>query len=76
MRYSAINLTDPAALRADDFQSSCNSRQDKMLELIEQATGKSIVRAQLPNESLQTDEEDDEPQSFGQDIDELGQSEA
>ena len=47
-----------------------------MLELIEQATGKSIVRAQLPNESLQTDEEDDEPQSFGQDIDELGQSAA
>ena len=54
------HLIDPSALRADDFQACYNSRQSKILELIERATGKGIGQAEALGESAEAQEEDEE----------------
>jgi len=61
----ASHLIDPALLRADNFESFYDSRQSKMLELIERATGKTIVRAEVLVESPEVEQEEvEEPSSF------------
>jgi hypothetical protein len=56
------HLIDPTALRADNFQASYDLRQNKILELIERATDKGIVRAEVPSEPLEAEEEEEEVQ--------------
>jgi len=58
------HLIDPAALRSDNFQNFYDSRQDRILELIEQATGKSILRAEVPVGSPEVGEEEVEEALF------------
>ena len=58
------HLIDPAIVRADDFQAFYDSRQNKMLELIERATAKSIARAEVLVESPEVEEEDVEEAPF------------
>lgn len=61
----ASHLIDPALLRADNFESFYDSRQSKMLELIERATGRSIARAEVLVESPEVEQEEvEEPLSF------------
>jgi hypothetical protein len=54
------HLIEPTLLRSDNFQDFYESRQNKILELIERATGKSIVRAEALAESGETEEEEEE----------------
>lgn len=59
------HLIDPGALRADDFQASYQLRQNKLLDLIELATGKTIPRAQVLVAVPEISEEEaEEPLSF------------
>jgi hypothetical protein len=62
------HLIDPIALRADNFKASYDSRQNKILELIERATGKGIVRAEIPSEPLEAEEEEEEAQLTEQEV--------
>jgi len=68
------HLIDPAALRADSFQASYDSRQNKMLELIERAIGKSTVRSEVLTGPLESEGEEgeEEEQLFEQEIQEIG----
>jgi hypothetical protein len=60
------HLIDPTMLRSDNFQNFYDSRQNRMLELIERATGKSIVRAEAVGESTEAEEEEEEFQFIEQ----------
>jgi hypothetical protein len=48
----ASHLGDPAALCADNFEDFYTARQEALLRLIEQATGKGIVRQTGPDEMI------------------------
>jgi hypothetical protein len=60
------HLIDPTMLRSDNFQTLYDSRQNRILELIERATGKSIVRAEALGESTEAEEEEEEFQFIEQ----------
>jgi hypothetical protein len=51
------HVIDPTALRADNFQAFCDSHQNKILGLIKRATGKGIVRTEVPSQRLEAEEE-------------------
>jgi hypothetical protein len=54
------HLIDPALLRSDNFEGSYDLRQNRILQLIERATGKSIARAEVPAEPIEGEEEEAE----------------
>ena len=58
------HLIDSAALRSDKFQNFYDSRQDRILELIERATGKNILRAEVPVGPPEVEEEEVEEALF------------
>lgn len=57
--YLRSHLADPALLRADDFSGFMQDRQQRLLDLIEAATGRKVDRADRPEEG-QDAEADDE----------------
>lgn len=57
--YLNSHLIDPVMLRSDDFEAFIRDRKNKLLDLIEEATGHTIQRMELP---AATDEYDAEPE--------------
>ena len=49
-RYLETHLIDPGLLRADDFEQFMEDRKERLLTLIEQATGISIYRGHIQEE--------------------------
>ena len=58
-RHLETHLIDPELLRADNFEQFMEDRKERLLTLIEQATGISIYRGDVQ------DEGDDVPQDDG-----------
>jgi hypothetical protein len=56
-RYLSSHLIDPALVRADAFHAFMVDRQERLLRLIEQATGQSVYRGQAHDEDAETDDE-------------------
>ncbi len=48
--YLSSHLIDPSVLRADAFEAFMRDRQQRLLGLIEQATGQSVYRIEQPEE--------------------------
>ena len=48
--YLETHLIEPGLLRADDFEALINDRRERLLNLIEQATGISIYRGDIEEE--------------------------
>jgi hypothetical protein len=55
--YLLSHLIDPALLRADDFHAFMEDRQERLLRLIEQATGQSVYRSETGVDEAETDAE-------------------
>lgn len=53
------HLIDPALLRADDFDAFMADRQERLLALIEQTTGKASYAGVVPEEGEEIDEDPD-----------------
>jgi hypothetical protein len=54
-RYLASHLIDPALLRANNFANFMENRQERILALIEQATGQRAYRGEVADEEVETD---------------------
>ena len=50
--YLRSHLIDPGQLRADNFDAFMDSRQKALLEIIEQAMGKSAYTGSVPEEGI------------------------
>jgi hypothetical protein len=50
--YLRTHLIDPGLLRIDDFNTFMEDRQRQLLDLIEQATGKSVYTGEAPEEGV------------------------
>lgn len=55
--YLTSHLINPTLLRADDFRAFMNDRQERLLKLIEQATGQQAHRGEAAEDDAETDEE-------------------
>jgi hypothetical protein len=55
--YLSSHLIDPALLRADTFDAFMADRQRRLLQLIEEAMGKSVYTGDMPEEGLDAEEE-------------------
>jgi hypothetical protein len=58
--YLASHLIDSALLRADKFESFMTDRQERLLRMIEQATGQKVYRGQASDDDGDTDDGTDE----------------
>ncbi len=58
--YLRSHLIDPSLLRANDFNTFMSDRQNRLLKLIEQATGKAVYQGDVTEEGV--DVEGDEEQ--------------
>lgn len=58
--YLRSHLIDPSLLRANDFNAFMSDRQNRLLKLIEQATGKAVYQGDVTEEGI--DVEGDEEQ--------------
>ncbi|MCE1182186.1 MAG: DUF262 domain-containing protein [Rhodocyclales bacterium] len=58
--YLRSHLIDPSLLRANDFNAFMSDRQNRLLKLIEQATGKAVYQGDVAEEGI--DVEGDEEQ--------------
>jgi hypothetical protein len=56
--YLVSHLIDASLLRADDFEAFMRDRQQRLLSLIEQATGQSVYRGQEPGEGHEAENDD------------------
>jgi hypothetical protein len=56
-RYLASHLISPALLRSNNFSSFMQDRQARLLSLIEDATGQSAYRGEVPKDEDETDAE-------------------
>ena len=50
--YLRSHLIDPYILRSDDFEAFMTDRQKRLLELIEQATGKNVYTGEVAEEGV------------------------
>ncbi len=57
--YLQSHLIDPKLLRADDFSNFMEDRQQKLLALIEKATGKKSFAGTTPEEGVDVSEHDE-----------------
>lgn len=57
--YLRSHLIDPELFRNDDFPAFMNDRQQRLLTLIEQATGKAAYRGETPEEGEDVGEDED-----------------
>ncbi|MCA6121209.1 DUF262 domain-containing protein [Bradyrhizobium sp. WSM 1704] len=55
--YLRSHLIDPSLLRADQFEAFMIDRQERLLALIEKATGQSAYRGETEDEEAETDSE-------------------
>jgi hypothetical protein len=53
--YLGSHLIDPEMLRRDDFESFMSDRQNRLLKLIEQATGKAVYTGTEREEGIEVD---------------------
>jgi hypothetical protein len=58
--FVASHLINPTLLRADDFEKFMEDRQTRLLDLIEQATGKSIYRGGAAEDDAELNSEEAE----------------
>jgi hypothetical protein len=56
-RYLQSHLINPVLLRADKFRDFMEDRQERILKLIEQATGQQAYRGEVAADDAETDEE-------------------
>ncbi len=57
--YLASHLIDPSLLRANNFEAFMSDRQKKLLELIEQATGKAVYSGPVQEEGEDVEADED-----------------
>ena len=50
--YLRTHLIDPGLLRIDDFNAFMEDRQRRLLDLIEQATGKAVYTGEIAEEGV------------------------
>ena len=58
-KYLQSHLIDPGLLRADSFDAFMEDRQKGLLDLIEQAMGKSAYKGSVPEEDGNTESDED-----------------
>jgi hypothetical protein len=56
--YLSSHLIDPKVIRVDDFAAFMRDRQNRLLALIEHATGKSAYRDETPEEGEDAENDD------------------
>jgi hypothetical protein len=56
-RYLQSHLINPTLLRADQFRAFMEDRQERLLRLIEQATGQQVYRGEDADDDAETDAE-------------------
>jgi hypothetical protein len=54
--YLASHFIDPALLRADKFEAFMEDRQERLLHMIEQATGQKAYRGQVPEDEAEAED--------------------
>jgi hypothetical protein len=58
-RHLRSHLIDPAILRTDNFDAFMADRQERLLALIEQATGKASYTGNVPEEGEDVEADED-----------------
>ncbi|MFN3324070.1 MAG: hypothetical protein ACK5AZ_11285 [Bryobacteraceae bacterium] len=58
-KHLESHMINPVLLRADDFEGFMDDRQQRLLALIERATGKAVYSGKMPEEGLDAEVDED-----------------